>query len=112
GLVRNSSRAPDQPESPFAPAQAMLVRDRVANPDIGLFCMVLRSQSFDRAAPAILRQVLDKNPHKQAQATAAFALAKLLRMRADWVGFFKKSEAKQRAAFEKGYAKEAIAELQ
>ena len=90
----------------------MLVRDHVANPDIGLFCMVLRSQSFDRAAPAILRQVLDKNPHKQAQATAAFALAKLLRMRADWVGFFKKSEAKQRAAFEKGYAKEAIAELQ
>jgi hypothetical protein len=102
---------PNKPASPFARASKVLVRDHLASPKIGLFCMRLRYSSEDPAALAVLRQVWAKNPDKRARAQAGFALARLLRDRAHWPKTFERLTPEQVASFEKAYGTEAVAAL-
>ncbi len=109
--ARHARPTADQPESPFARASKVLVRDYLDSPKIGPFCMRLRYQSEDAAAPDVLRRVWTKNPDKAARAQAGFALAKLLRERAGWPRAFREMTPEQVARFEKAYGQEKVAAL-
>jgi hypothetical protein len=52
--------------------------------------------------------VLDKNPGKEAQAQAAYSLAKLLQSRANWARTLKKADSQGLANLEKALSKMAI----
>jgi len=72
----------------------------------------LRYEEFDPAVVGILRDVLAKNPSKQAQAQAAFTLANVLHRQAAWAeSFTTKFNPEQVTSFEKAYGKDAIANL-
>jgi hypothetical protein len=107
----HSRPLPDKSELPFARASKVLVRDYLDSPKIGPFCMRLRYNSEDPAAVDILRRVWTKNPDKGARAQAGFALAKLLRQRANWPRAFERMTPEQVANFEKAYGKEGVAAL-
>ena len=64
-----------------ARAVELLMRDHVQSEAIGVACMLL-GNSVDRPTEKLLRTVMDKNPHKNAQAQACLALAQLLDQRA------------------------------
>jgi hypothetical protein len=99
-------------DSPFAKAKTTLARDYLTDPRIGPLCRALRIEEFDPATVGTLRDMLAKNPSKQVQARAAFALADVLHRRASFAEFFTtKAKPKDVERFEKGYGKEAIADL-
>jgi hypothetical protein len=109
--ARNASRQPNKPESPFARAKEILVRDYLASPNIGPFCMSLRYEDEDPATPDILRRVWKNNPDKRTRAQAGFALAKQLIRRASWPAAFKEMTPEQVERFGKVSSKETIAAL-
>lgn len=93
----------------FAKARDALARDYLTDPRIGPFCRTLQGAQFDPTGPATLRDVLTKNPSKQAQAAAAYALAKVLHERAAWAeSFTTRFKPEQTEAFEKAYGKDAV----
>jgi len=63
-------------------ALAKLAADHGTNPLIGDLCTAL-SRSANPAAEKLLRTVLEKNPNKEAQGMACFALAQNFKSRAD-----------------------------
>jgi hypothetical protein len=109
--AQRASRPRNKPESPYARAYKVLVRDYLDNPKIGPFCIGLRHESEDLATPDILRHVWTKNADKGARAQAGFALAKVLQRRAYMPGVLKELTPEQLANWEKAYGKEAIAAL-
>jgi hypothetical protein len=111
-VVKYGNKSPLRKDSPYAKARAVLARDHLLDPRIGPFCLVLRYEQFDPAAVGILRDVLAKNPSKEARAQAAFTLARLLEQRAGAAEFFAmKATPEQVASFEKAYGKEVVADL-
>jgi hypothetical protein len=108
---RHARRLRNKPESPFARAYKVLVRDYLDSPKIGPFCIALRYESEDLATPDILRHVWTKNPDKGARAQAGFALAKVLLRRAYNPSFFQGLTPEQLANWEKAYGKETVAAL-
>jgi hypothetical protein len=96
----------------FAKARDALARDYLTDPRIGPLCQALRRSQFDPTRLSILRDVLAKNPNKQSQAEAAYALAKVQHERAGWTEFFSaKATPQQVEAFGKTYGKETVAAL-
>jgi HEAT repeat protein len=96
----------------FIKARDTLARDYLTDPRIGPFCQALRRAQLDPTAPAILRDVLAKNPSKPAQAEAAYALAKVLNERAGFAELFStKATPEQIEGFGKTYGKDVIATL-
>jgi len=111
-VVKHTREVPNKSNTPFARAKPILVRDYLQHPKIGVLCLSLRYEDLNPQAVQVVRQVLEKNPDKSAQAQAAYSLAKLLRRRAASAEFFaKKADAKILASFEKEYGKEAIADV-
>jgi hypothetical protein len=111
-VVKYGRPSPRGKDSPFAKAKTTLARDHLMDPRIGPLCRALRYAEFDPAAAGILREVLAKNPSKQARAQAAFSLASLLHRRASFAEYFTtKAKPEDVERFEKGYGKEAIADL-
>jgi peroxiredoxin len=111
-VVRNTHSRPNQADSPYAKARAMLVRDHLASPKIGPFCRSLMYAEYDPEAVSLLRQVLEKHGDKQVQAQAAFGLAKLLQRRAAAAKFVQNpANEKELAAYTKSYGAEGIADL-
>jgi hypothetical protein len=109
--VRNSSRPPNQTDTPFARAKAELVKNHFDNPGIGRLCMTLRHQFFDPGAKDLAELVLAKHPDKKAQAQAAYSLALLLGARAIEGEYLKRIDAKQLESLEKAYGKDAVADV-
>jgi hypothetical protein len=109
--ARHSRRLRDG-DTPFARASKVLIRDHLASPKIGPFCMVLRYDFDHPASVGVLRQVWRKNPDKKAQAVAGFALAKLLRQRAHMPDSLRKLTPQQLTAWEKSLGKDTFAALQ
>lgn len=90
-------------------AKASLIRDYLADPKIGPFCRVLRSDWQDAETLVLLREILDKNPGKEAQAHAAFAIAKVFRARA---GFAKLLQTNQLGPkIEKNFGKKVVTQF-
>jgi hypothetical protein len=111
-IVRNTRALPGKADTPYAKARAVLIRDQVKHAKIGLFCLALRYEVMDAEALAFVRQVRERNPDKQAQAQAGYALARLLLRRGEFAAFLQKqADAKQTASFSKSYGEEAIADL-
>jgi hypothetical protein len=108
--VRHTREVRNKPDTPFARAKPVLVRDYLLHPKIGALCLALRHEEMKPQAVEVVRQVLAKNPNKSAQAQAAFALAKLLRRRAATAEYLaRKADPKVLPRFEKVYGKEAVA---
>lgn len=107
-VVRNDSPQPAGAETPFARAKGILIRDHLKNPTIGPLCLVLRWDFKDPEAVAIIRRVLEGNANKNAQAQAAFALAKLLRERAGWARTLHKAEPKVLARLAKNFGNDNL----
>ncbi len=83
-----------------ARAKEILIRDYLKHPKIGGLCMELRRDAQDARCVQIIRRVLADNPNKEAQAAAAFALAKALRTRADLARMLQRNaDAKSMAQF-------------
>ena len=96
---------------PSLRARTILTRDHLLNPKIGPLCMALRHQFRDATTVGIIRRVLENNPGKEAQAQAAFSMAKVLQSRAEWVRSLRKADPKELPEWEKTFGKEVIADL-
>src|SRR5438034_1236094 len=110
-IVRNAPAPRAKEDAPFAIAQAILIREHLDDAQIGPFCLTLRHDCNDSEAVELIRRILDANPHKVAQAHAAFALSKLLRSRAEWAKHIQRADATQLANYEKSEGKGVVAEL-
>ena len=110
-VVRNSRPSPNQKDSLFMKAKSILVHQYLTDPRVGPLCLALRREFQDPDAVRIIRCVLDKNPGKEAQAQAAYSLAKLLQSRADWTRTLKKADSEGLANLAKAFGKETVADL-
>ncbi|HVC92940.1 MAG TPA: TlpA disulfide reductase family protein [Pirellulales bacterium] len=110
-VVRNGKRTSGDAASPHARAKEILVRDYLKHAKIGGLCMELRRDARDANSVQIIRRVLTDNPNKEAQAAAAFALAKALRTRAILARTLKNADPKLLARFEEGFGKDNLADL-
>jgi hypothetical protein len=91
-------------------ATDLLLRDHVASPKLGRVVEVLGS-SQDKMSTALLRAVLDKNPHKDVKAEACVALALQMQAR---VALIKQCKVDPQAAksVEQNYGRVYVEELQ
>jgi hypothetical protein len=111
-VVRHTREMRIKTDTPFARAKRVLVRDYLRHPKVGALCLALRYDELNTKAIEIIRQVLDKNPDKSAQAQAAYALTSLLGRRASSAEYFTKTaDPKIVASFEQAYGKEAVADV-
>jgi thiol-disulfide isomerase/thioredoxin len=104
-------RTPPIDSSNDARAKEILVRDYLKHPKIGALCMTLWHDARDTRSVQIIRRVLTDNPNKEAQATAAFALAKALRTRAILARTFKNADPKLLTQFEERFGSDNLADL-
>ncbi|HUY35952.1 MAG TPA: hypothetical protein VMV69_24650 [Pirellulales bacterium] len=111
-VARNGTRTPGDDDSPHARAEGILIRDYLKHPKIGALCMELRREAGrDTRAVQIIRRVLADNPNKEAQAAAAFALAKALRTRAQWARNLRNADPKLLAQLANGWGNDNLADL-
>jgi hypothetical protein len=91
-------------------ATDLLLRDHVASPKLGRVVEMLCS-SKDKKSTALLRAILDKNPHKEVKAEACVALALQMQAR---VALIKQCKDDPQAAksVEQNYGKDYVEELQ
>lgn len=82
--VATNAAGPAGKDNPQAKARALLRRDHLESDKLGPLCSSL-SRSLDKDAEALLRAVLDKNPHKEVQGLACMALADYLKNRTETV---------------------------
>ena len=93
-----------------AKAKAILMRDHLLHPKIGLLCVRLRRELGDVPRQA-LERVLAENADKDAQAHAAYALGYLLKSHAALARKVQKADAKELAEWEKNRGKAETAYL-
>lgn len=110
-IVRNAPAPGTKKDAPFAIAKTILLRDHLNDARIGLLCLTLRHDRHDPETLKVMHRVLDANPHKAAQAHAAFALAKMLRARAELAKHIQTADAVQFATYEKSEGHGVVAEL-
>jgi hypothetical protein len=91
-------------------ATDLLLRDHVASPKLGRVVETLGS-SQDKKSTALLRAVLDKNPHKEVKAEAAVALALQAQARVALIKQCKDDPQASRSV-EQNYGKAYALELQ
>ena len=111
-VARNARPSPRQKDSLFMKAKTTLVGEYLTDPKVGPLCLVLRREFQDPDALRVIRCVLDNNPGKEAQAQAAYSLAKLLQSRANWARTLKKADSQGLANLERAFGKEVVADLQ
>jgi hypothetical protein len=91
-------------------ATDLLLRDHVASPRLGRVAEMLGS-SQDRKSAALLRAVLDKNPHQEVKAEACVALALQMQARIALIRQCKDDPQAARSV-EQNYGKDYVEELQ
>jgi hypothetical protein len=91
-------------------ATDLLLRDHVASPKLGRVVEMLAS-SHDKKGTALLRAVLDKNPHKEVKAQACVALALQTQARLALIKQCKDDPQAARSV-EQNYGKDYALELQ
>jgi hypothetical protein len=79
-LQNTFSFGPANKDSPRAKAVAILTRDYIQSDKLGPLCQML-VYSQDKESEALLRALLEKNPHKDVQGQACLALAQQLNNR-------------------------------
>ena len=94
-----------------AEARRILFRDHHKHPLFGGLCVALRRDILKPESQAILRKVLKENASKKTRATAAFALACLLKERLLFVRAVKKDDPSKPVDWDKRLGKETVAAL-
>ena len=108
-MVSGNSFPAGGPESAGGKAMALLLREHVRSEKIGPICLRI-SSGFRREYEPFLRTILERNPHKSAQALACLALAQYLNNRSQRLDQIKR-QPELAKGYEELFGKEYLAEM-